>query len=486
MGTIKKNAFYNILLSISQILFPLITFPYISRVLGPVGIGNVSFVDSVTQYFILAAALGIPIYGVREIAKSKGNPEKRSQVFSELLIIHLSTTALAVSLYVGIFFTSSHFEVYRPLFYLGAGALFFQSLAIEWLFQGLEEFPYITKRTLVVRAFSILAIFLLVNKPGDEVWYYGISCISVLINVLFNITYAKRFVHLRRSRNIFKKHGKALLYIFSLGLVTSVYTVLDTALLGFLSTPAQVGYYATSARLIKLVVMIFVAFSTVLIPPLSKAFHEANEQSANLLLEKSFGYTILLSVPASIGLYIVAPMVIKLYAGSQFIEAVKSLQILAPSILFISLSNVFGMQILNPTNNERLFFKAAIIGMLISLLINFSLIPFLGQVGAALSSVITEFSVLALLIFYALRKVNFRPAWKLLWQALLASLPVVVVCPLIVVNISSVPLQLVLIISVAILVYGGIQRFAFHNPHLSALLEMLQAKLGKAKNSLKR
>ncbi|MEH6305198.1 flippase [Olivibacter sp. CPCC 100613] len=485
MGTIKKNALYNVLLSVSQILFPLITFPYVSRILGPVGIGNVSFVDSVTQYFILIAALGIPIYGVREIAKLKDQQEKRSEVFSELLLIHLCTTGLALLLYIGIFFTAPYFKHYQPLFFLGAMVLFFQLFVVEWLFQGMEEFPYITKRTLLIRIGSVLAIFLLVNGSGDEAWYYGISCLAVLINAFFNMTYARRFVYLRPVQNIFKKHSKALLYIFSLGLVTSVYTVLDTALLGFLSTPEQVGYYATSARLIKLVIMVFVAFSTVLIPPLSKAFHENDTEHAIMLLEKSFGYTILLSVPASIGLYIVAPLIIPLYAGSQFLEATSSLKTIAPSIVFVSLSNVFGMQILNPTNNEQLFFWAAIAGMFISLLINFSLIPFFGQLGAALSSVITEFSVLILLIFFALKKIQFRPAWKLLWQALISILPTVIIYRFITMYTHTLLLQLVLVMTISAFVYGSIQYFVFRNPHLYGLLGMLRKKLHNAKNSLK-
>ncbi|WP_134090000.1 flippase [Olivibacter sp. XZL3] len=485
MGTIKKNALYNILLSVSQILFPLITFPYISRVLGPVGIGNVSFVDSVTQYFLLVAALGIPVYGIREIAKLKDQPQKRSEVFSELLLIHLSTTGMAVAIYISIFFTLPYFAAYRPLFYLGALVLLFQLFIIEWLFQGMEEFPYITKRTLLVRIGSVLAIFLFVKEAGDELWYYGISCLAVLVNALFNVAYARRFVRFVPSRRIFKKHGKALLYIFSLGLVTSVYTVLDTALLGLLSTPEQVGYYATSARLVKLVIMIFIAFSTVFIPPLSKAFHEDEEQHAFLLLQKSFAYTILLSVPASIGLYVVAPLLITMYAGADFSEAITSLQVLAPSILFIGLSNVFGMQILNPTHNERLFFRAAVIGMLISLLMNFSLIPVLGHIGAALSSVVTEFCVLVLLIRYALVKVRFRPAWKLLWQAVLASLPAIPIYQLVEKTVDSMVLQLFLVLAATTIVYVCMQAIIFRNRHIFALFDLVKAKVGGAKNGLK-
>lgn len=480
MGTIKKNAIYNILLSASQLLFPLITFPYVSRVLGPQGIGVVSFIDSLTQYFILVAALGIPIYGVREIAKVRTDPTKRAQVFSELLLIHISSTCLALLVYITVFFSIAKFQAYQHLLLIGSGLLLFQVFMLEWLFQGLEEFPYITKRTLLIRAFSVLAIFLLVKKPQDTLSYYSIFLATLLANAVFNIHYARRFVRFKlvKYKQAIARHWKSLLYIFSLGLVTSVYTLLDTALLGLLSTNTQVGYYATATRLTKLVIMIFVAFATVMIPPLSKAFHIGDRATANRLLKKSFGYMVLLSVPASIGLMVVAPLILRLYAGQEFTDARLSLQILAPTIICISLSNIFGMQILNPTNKEHLFFKAAVVGMVVSVSVNLLLIPFFEHVGAAISALITEFTVLILLGVYALRSVAFGPQWKLLIQAIVASLSFIPIYWAVTLQPLPLTVQLVLMLLLAGMSYIAIQWWLFRNPYITTLWEMFKTKLG--------
>ncbi|QNL51582.1 flippase [Olivibacter sp. SDN3] len=481
MANIKKNAIYNILLSVSQVLFPLITFPYVSRVLGPQGIGDISFVESITQYFVLAAALGIPIYAVREIAKVRDNVSLRSNIFSELLTVHVLTTVLAILIYVTIFLTFSRLQTYQSLFMVGLGILFFQAFVMEWLFQGLEEFPYIAKRTILVRVLSIIAIFLFVKRPDQAVVYYSISLLTILVNVVLNVLYARRFVYLHWNRLVIRRHLRPLLYISSLAMVTSVYTLLDVTILGFLSTIEQVGYYSAAIRIIKLIVMVFVAFATVMVPPLSKAFHSEDMPTVNRLLQKSFGYIVFLNVPVTVGLMVIAPDLLKLYAGDEFVAAAVSLRWLAPTIIFISLSNIFGMQILNPINQEKKFFQASLFGMFISLAVNFSLIPFLGQAGAAISAMVTECVVMVLLIVFALRAVAFRPQWRLLTQALICS---AIFIPLqwLIGSFSIGLLQrLLLMIISASFSYLALQYLVFGNRYIKELGEMLLKKIVPSK-----
>ena len=424
MGSIQRNVIYNVSLSLSQVLFPLLVFPYVSRVLGPTQIGEIAFVDSITQWCTLVAALGISVYGVREIAKVKHDFQKRSNVFSELLVLHLTATVLVTIFFVLSFHTIGSLTTFRHLFWIGAGMLFLQSLVIEWLFQGLGAFPYITKRTLAIRALTTIAIFVCVQGPDDGVIYYSLTFFGILLNVLVNGWHARKFVRFHTQGLHFRKHIRPLLYIFSFAMVTSVYTLLDTAILGFLADKAEVGYYSTAIRIVKLVTTLLVAVSTVLVASLSFAFHNGRQEEAFALLRKSFAFTVFIGVPLSVGLGMVSRDVILLFAGEDYLPAAVLLQLLTPTLLVIGLNNVFGMQVLNTTNNEGLFLKAALFGMVVSLIANFLFIPIYRAAGAAIANLLAELAVCFLLTRFALLRYPFRPAWKEMFQAAVAAVPI--------------------------------------------------------------
>jgi len=421
MGQIKRNVLYNVALSVSQVLVPVIVFPYVSRVLGPEGIGSIGFMESITQYFILFAALGIPIYGVREIAKVRSDKVQRSKLFSELLLIHCVTTLLLSVVFLLLLLHVPQLNRHFQLGMIGLGMLYVQAFMVEWLFQGLEEFSFIAIRTVLIRIVSIVLIFVFVSAPGDAAIYYGIMLVTGGLNMLINMAYARRYIGLVFTELEFRRHFKSLLYIFSFGIVVSVYTVLDTAILGFLSDVKEVGYYNTSLRLTKLVITVLTSFAIVMVPPLAQAFNGDNKAYALDLLNKSFAYMTLIGVPAGVGLFVFAPGIIGLFAGSDFELSVSSLRILAPSIIIIGFSNIFGMQILNPSNNEALFFRAALVGMLVSLPSNLLLVPSLGQIGTAAASVITEAVVLMLLVAFSRRVIAFKPNWSQLVKTLIAT-----------------------------------------------------------------
>ena len=423
MGSVKKNAVYNILLAVSQVLLPLVTFPYISRILLPTGVGTYTFVDSYTQYFVLVAALGIPIYGMREIAKAKVNYEERSAVFSELLSIHFLVSLVVFSLYVTSFFLLPQLSGYRAMFWVGSTLLFSNVFVMEWFFQGMEQFPFITIRTLAIRLLTVVAIFVFIRTEEDTFLYYAINCISVAVNALVNCWFAKGFIKFSFRGLHLKRHLRPLFYIFSTGLVSSVYTLLDSVILGFLTNTEQVGFYTTAVKLSKILIMILVAFTTVLVPPLALAYKEQRYTDANVLLSKSFNYVVFISVPLSMGIFVIAKPLILLFSGDNFLPAVTSLKILSPTVLIIGLSYVFGQQIINATGNERYFLRCTMIGMLISLLLNMLLIPYIQQMGAAITNLTVELTVMLLLIYVALQKVPFNPQWANLLKAVIACLP---------------------------------------------------------------
>ena len=423
MGNIKKNAVYNMLLSVSQIVFPLITFPYVTRILMPNGLGAVTFVDNYTQYFILIAALGIPVYGVREIAKVSRQSDKKDLIFSDLVTIHAITTLLLTCLYVSSFLLIPKLQTYHHLFLIGSGLLVSNVFLVEWYFQGTQAFPFITIRTLCVRFVTIIAIFSLIKKPSDLFLYYAIHVGSLLVNALINWSHARQSVRFVFKIPPFAVYIKPLFFIFSTVLVTSVYTLLDSVFLGFLSTDAEVGYYTTAVKVSKIFIMLLSALSTVLLPPLALAIHNRETNRAMVLLQKSYAYVCYLAVPISIGLFFLAGPIILLFAGNQYQEAIQPLRILSPTISIVGLNYVFGIQVLQATGNERYFFYATFVGMMVSIMFNLLLIPYFAGVGAAITNLLVEASVLAISFYFAIKKFNFGVRIDLVLKAVVASTP---------------------------------------------------------------
>lgn len=476
MGSVKRNVVYNILLAVSQVLLPLVTFPYISRILLPAGVGTYTFVDSYTQYFVLVAALGIPIYGMREIAKAKGSFQERSAVFSALLSIHFLVSLIVLSLYVLSFLLLPQLNEYTAMFWVGSTLLFSNVFVMEWFFQGMEQFPFITVRTLFIRFLTIVAIFLFVKTKEDTLLYYTINCASVAVNAGVNCWFARRFVKFSLRGLTLKQHIKPLFYIFSTGLVSSVYTLLDSVVLGFLTNTEQVGFYTTAVKLSKILIMILVAFTTVLVPPLALAYKEERYADAQGLLSKSFNYVVFISVPLSTGIFVIAKPLILLFSGNDFLPAVNALRILSPTVLIVGLSYVFGQLIINATGNERYFLRCALIGMVLSLALNIILIPHFHQLGAAITNLSVELTVMLLLIYVALQKVPFNPQWGNLLKAFIACLPFFLISYWVESMHWSLLFQLISVIIASGVTYILIQYFIWRNNLFPEIIGLLRKK----------
>src|SRR5690606_31457379 len=335
MGFLQRNIVYNVALSLSQVLFPLLVFPYVSRVIGPSGIGSVTFVDGLTQWFILVAALGIPIYGVREIAKAKDDLQRRSKVFSELFVLHIVAAAVLAVVFVSSFLLIDALRPFRPLFWIGTGILFASSCTIQWLCPRRNAFRYLTLRSVIVRASVLALVFLCVRDPDDTLVYYGITLGGMVANVLLNIWYARKFIHYRLKGLDIRRHLRPMIVMFLISVVSGIYTLLDVTILGLFTSEVDVGYYGAAMRLVKLVITVLVAVSAAIVPVLSFSFGSGRTEESFALLRKSFNLIVFIGVPAAVGLYIAAPNVIALFAGPDFLPAVLALQILSPVVLLI-------------------------------------------------------------------------------------------------------------------------------------------------------
>ncbi|MCL0353015.1 flippase [Bacteroides fragilis] len=399
--SIKNNFLLNLSTTITGLLFPLITFPYASRILMADGIGQVQFFQSIIDYVSLCTALGIPLYAVREIARIRDNKELRSRTTIEILLLHAILTLVG---YIVVFIlakTVAKIEIDASLFFLLSTTLFFNTIGVAWFYQAIEDFKYITLRSLFVRILSLVALFIFVKTKQDLFYYAGILVIGTVGNNIFNFFRLRKYIKL--SKGEFKRlnllrHLIPALKIFILNLVISIYVNLDSVMLGFLKNEESVGYYAAATRLTKAILGIVSSLGAVLLPRFSNMITNGQKEEFQLLENKAASFTIALSLPMSVGLIFMAAPIIHIFCGNGFEPSILTLKLVAPIVLFIGLSGIIGMQILYPQGREKYVIISTMVGACINLLINYLLIPQYGQYGAALGTVIAEFMVTVIMI----------------------------------------------------------------------------------------
>jgi O-antigen/teichoic acid export membrane protein len=479
MESIKKNYTYNIILTLTNILFPIVTFPYISRIIGPFGIGKVQFVISLTQYFALFAGLGIPIYGIREIAKHKGDQNKLSQAFSELIIIYLVTSIVVSIIYLLIILNFKYFTADRNLYLLSLSLILFGFSSIDWLYAGLEEFKLIAVRSVLIKVISVVAVFVYINNATDYYYYMYISIFSVLGNNIINLLLVRKKVDVSiRSLN-FKKHFRPLFYIFGTTLATSMYTVLDTVLLGFLSNAKAVGFYTAAVRLTKISLPFITSMGAVTLPSLSKSFHDGNEMALKRTLQKSFDFIVFFSIPISIGSFLLSEEFVIVFSGKDFVAAIQPMQIMSIIPLLVGLGFFFGFQVLVPASKDRELFISVMVGMVLGIVINFLLVPKFNATGEALANVFTELIVTLCYFIFVKKNDLFAPQLTSLFQAILASLIFIPICYWVNLLLLSILFKLIVAVISCAILYALLQSLIFKNQMALELINTVKQKLNR-------
>lgn len=447
-----KNFLFNVILSVSSVLFPLITFPYASRVLGPEGIGAVNFAENFCRYFMLFAALGIPIYGIREIAKVSHSMNERSKVFSEIICIHFIASICCVMIYAIIVLLFNKFHEHEDIYWLGGLYIFSNIFSIEWFFNGLSEFKFIAIRGVIIRIIFVIGMFLLVKNRNDVFWYFSLNVLILVINNVVNLFFWRKKANLILSNLDVKKHLKPLLYIFLSTVAISLYILIDTIILGFIKGDHYVGYYSLATKLNKVPLTFIVALGTVLIPQLTKAAHEKDFKTFEKLISKSIDFVVMLGVPIAVGLFLCSKQLISLFSGQGFLEAELGMKILTSVSLLIGLSNVYGMQILTPLGKDRQLLMSVSFGTILSLILNFSLIPILADKGAALANLLSELAVTLMTGYFATKAINLKSPLKTILLQLLMYCPVALLCY---------SLKSFIVVDIAFIAVAGVFLFIF-------------------------
>lgn len=427
-NSLKSNFVYNALGIISNLLFPLITFPYVSRILMADGVGLVQFYTSIINYVVLLTSIGIPMYGIREVARVRDNIEELSKTVIEIILLNLFLNVIG---YIAIFILSVtviEINANLYLFLLLSTSIILTTIGCPWFYSGIEDFKYITIRGLIVKVICVFFLFILVKTEKDLLWYGIYVVLGTLGNNILNFVRLKRYIVFETKDLRPFRHLKPALAIFIFNIITSIYLNLDTVMLGFLQNSASVGYYTAAIKLSHIGLSITTSLGTVMLPRLSNLVEKRDWNTFKRLSEKSYNFLTMISLPMCLGFIIMAPILIHFFSGSNFEPAIKTLQIISPIIIALGISNLIGMQILYPLGKIKLVTISTCVGAIVNFTLNFMLIPTLAQNGAAIATVVAEISVTVTLCIIARKYIPFSLANKGLLQCLIASLAMFIVC----------------------------------------------------------
>lgn len=406
--SIKINFIFNIVNTVSSLLFPLLAFSYASRILYARGIGEVQFLQSIINYIILFTSLGIPMYGIREIARVRDNQELLSKTTNEIIALNLLLNVLGYIVVALICFFVTKVQTNIFLFLVLSSSIFLSTIGCSWFYNGIEEFKYITTLGLVVKTVSLVFLFVFV-KSSSDILYYGIYTIlgSVGCN-LINFLRLGKYVRVSFKQLDIKRHIKPTCEIFLFNIVTSIYINLDTVMLGFLKDNVAVGYYTAATKVSHILVTLITSFGAVLLPRSSNLIQKKQFTDFYSLAYKSYKMVIFLAFPICAGVFVCSPYLISIFCGDTFEPAVSTLRIVSPIIVALGISNLIGIQVLYPLGKIKLVTVSTCVGASLNVCFNFVLIPKYGQNGAAIATLIAEWGVTITQYYMARKLLPFR------------------------------------------------------------------------------
>ncbi len=422
--SIKRNYLYNLLLNITSVITPLITAPYVARVLEPDGVGLFNFANTYAEYFSLFAMLGITTYGVREVAKVRDDKETLSKLMSQLMsLVALSALIVAAVYLLSVFLVNKINENY-VIFLIAGFVVYLAPFKINWFYQGIENFGFITLRTLVIRVISIICLFVFVREKSDLILYIILHVLGGVVADIWNFVKMWQFgVKPQFTITGLKPHLSPMFILFTSSIAISIYTVLDTLMLGFLRDYSEVGFYTNAMHMSRVALTLVTSLSIVAVPRVSYYMKDKDYGKINELMGKSFKIISFLAFPSAIGLSCISPVFVPLFFGEHFMGSVIPLMILSMLIIAIGLNNLTGVQILVGMGYDKLFLYSVLVGTFTNFLMNCILIPLWGAVGASIASVFAETLILFVTTVFVYKKTPIRiTGWSDILKALLGAL----------------------------------------------------------------
>lgn len=421
-----KNYLYNLGYQVLIILLPLVTTPYVSRVLGAKGIGTYGYTNSITQYFILFGCIGLNLYGQREIAYYQNDIQKRSKVFFELLLLRIITVSISIILY---YFTFCQNPTYGYIFSIQIIDVVASMFDISWLYQGMEDFKKIVLRNTLVKICGLIIIFMFVKSSADLPIYVLSYSATLLLGNLSMWMYLPKFVKKVSLKYLnIQKHLRPTIVLFLPQIATSIYTMLDKTMIGALTNnTAEVGYYEQSQKIIRMAMTIATSLGTVMLPRVANLFKEGKLDEVKESMYTSFQFISFLTFPLCFGLIGISKGFVPWFFGEGYGKVVYNLMVISPIIIIIGYSNVIGTQFLLPTGRQKEYTLSVCTGTVVNLCCNFLLIPMLLSYGAAIATVIAELSVTLVQVIATHRTFSYKHIFKLVYKYIVAAFLMLVV-----------------------------------------------------------
>lgn len=483
----KKSIVWNSLIysfkSVLGIIFPLITFPYVSNILGPTNIGKVEYANSITNYFIYLAALGIATYAVREGAKVRDDFEALSKLSTELIIINAVSSIVA---YIGILIICniSFFSEYALLIFINSFTILFTTVGMEWVYNIKEDFTYITIRYIIIQIISIVFLFVFVKTPEDYYYYAIYIVLATCGSNIINVFCLKKHINIFKKRQLnIKRHLKPVLLLFSISITTTIFANLDTTMLGIMKNETEVGIYQTGLKIDKIVTNVIAAISLVVFSRSSYLLKDGDlsENSEFKKLIKQFNSLIIMvAAPITVGLMAVSINLTKVFLSEEYIMSAYVLMIISWNVLMSAVSRIYGHQILVGTGNDKKYFISTVIAIAIDATLNYILIPYMGAIATSISTVVACFISNIYIIWCVSKLTKVKEMILNMMKYIVFSLPFLGISFL--VNLFSFEewIKLILIIVVCVVYYLAVLLLT-KDPYLKQMVTLLIQKRRKKK-----
>lgn len=474
MPSLKKNFIYSSILTCANYIFPLLTYPYVARVLGVDNIGIYNFADSIISYFLLFSSMGINSVGIREIAKAKGDKAALNVAYSSLFTLVFISTLIAavVLLFVTEFVPQLH--VHKELMYIGTIRLFASTCQVEWLFKGLEEFKYITKRSIMTKCFYVASVFFFVKNSDDYDIYFALYTLMVLFNAVINCTHSRRYVSWLFTNLKIKQYVKPFLVLGVYMLLTSMYTSFNVVYLGFVAGERQVGFYSTAAKLYTIFLSLYTAFTGVMLPRMSSLLGKGNLVEFKQYINKSQNVLFSFSIPLMAYAIIFAPQIIMLLSGPGYEGAILPMRIIFSLMLVCGYEQILVIQTLMPLKQDKAILCNSILGCFVGLALNIFLVSNFQSVGSAIVWLCSEISVLIASQIVVMKKLQLNFPFKLVFFYLIGYLPLAL-CLEVIHNLCEGVWQSIILGGIFLFCYVFVVKvFIQHDPILLNLIKIIK------------
>lgn len=391
-NSIKKNTLLNFVKTLTSIAFPLITFPYVSRVLQPENIGKYNWGNTYVNYFSLLASLGVTTYAIRECSRVRDDKSKLDEVSSQIFSINIISTIIAYIILLSVLFLFPNLNPYRRIVVIQSVIIIFTTLGADWINSAMEDFTYITIRTVVFQAISLLLTFIFVHKPEDYLTYAAIGTFSSSGANVMNALYRRKYCKIRFTVHTeWRRHLKPIMLLFVMMVAQTIFSNSDVTMLGLIRTDYETGLYSTASKVYNLLNQLMASILWVVLPRLSNYYANKNYDEINPLLKKSLQLMTVICLPCLFGVSVLSKEILRLIGGENYVDAWPSLIILMASLFFSLIGGSFiGNMIMLPSKREKYFVRACIVAAIVNIGLNFALIPLWGSNGAAFTTLLAH------------------------------------------------------------------------------------------------